>query len=55
MEWSNQDFIIEKMQDKINNLRSATYIAQKGKDVMLQRDKEEIKQIKNLKIKCFDF
>ncbi|WP_343342530.1 hypothetical protein [Terrisporobacter petrolearius] len=48
MEWSNQDFIIEKMQDKINNLRSTTYIAKKGKDVMLQRDKEEIKQIKNL-------
>ncbi len=42
MEWSNQDAVIEKIQNKLNNLRNAAYIAEKGKNAMLQRDKEEI-------------
>ena len=31
MEWLNQEAVIEKMQHKINNLRNATYIAEKYK------------------------
>ncbi|UEL47542.1 hypothetical protein [Terrisporobacter hibernicus] len=55
MEWSNQDFIIEKMQNKINNLRNAAYIAEKGKDVMLQRDKEEIEKYTEFKVRLEDY
>ncbi|WP_343348598.1 hypothetical protein [Terrisporobacter petrolearius] len=55
MDWSNQDFIIEKMQNKINNLRSAAYIAEKGKDAMLQRDKEEIEKYTEFKVRLEDY
>ena len=36
MDWLNQDPIIEKIQNKINNLRNAAYIADKAKDVIIQ-------------------
>lgn len=55
MEWSNQDFIIEKMQNKINNLRSAAYIAEKGKNAMLQRDKEEIEKYTEFRVRLEDY
>lgn len=55
MEWSNQDAVIEKMQNKINNLRSAAYIAEKGKDAMLQRDKEEIEKYTEFKVRLEDY
>lgn len=50
MEWANQDDVIEKMQNKINNLRNAAYIEEKGKNAMLQRDKEEIIKYTEFKI-----
>ena len=55
MEWSNQDFIIEKMQNKINNLRNAAYIAEKGKNAMLQRDKEEIEKYTEFRVRLEDY
>lgn len=51
MEWANQDDVIEKMQNKINNLRNAAYIEEKGKNAMLQRDKEEIIKYTEFKIR----
>jgi len=55
MEWSNQDAAIEKMQNKINNLRNAAYIAEKGKDAMLQRNKEEIIKYTEFKVRLEDY
>ena len=55
MEWSNQDAAIEKMQNKINNLRNAVYIAEKGKDAMLQRNKEEIIKYTEFKVRLEDY
>lgn len=55
MEWSNQDVVIGKMQNKINNLRNAAYIAEKGKDAMLQRDKEEIIKYTEFKVRLEDY
>ncbi|MEW9080512.1 hypothetical protein [Terrisporobacter glycolicus] len=51
MEWANQDDVIKKMQNKINNLRNAAYIEEKGKNAMLQRDKEEIIKYTEFKIR----
>ena len=55
MEWSNQDAAIEKMQNKINNLRNAAYIAERGKDAMLQRNKEEIIKYTEFKVRLEDY
>ena len=55
MEWSNQDVAIEKIQNEMNNLRNAAYIAEKGKEAMLQRDKEEIIKYTEFKVRLEDY
>lgn len=55
MDWSNQDVAIEKMQNKMNNLRNAAYIAEKGKDAIIQNSKESIEKYTEFKIRAGDY
>ncbi|WP_018590427.1 hypothetical protein [Terrisporobacter glycolicus] len=55
MEWTNQDAVIKKMQNKINNLRNAAYIAEKGKEVIIQKTEEDIKKYTEFKVRSEDY
>lgn len=55
MDWLNQDTVIEKIQNKINNLRNASYIADKGKDVIIQNSKAGIEKYTEFKIRAGDY
>lgn len=55
MDWLNQDPIIEKIQNKINNLRNAAYIAEKGKEAIIQNSKESIEKYTEFKIRLEDY
>lgn len=55
MDWLNQDPIIEKIQNKINNLRNAAYIAEKGKDAIIQNSKAGIEKYTEFKIRAVDY
>lgn len=55
MDWINQDTVIEKMQNKINNLRNASYIAEKGKEAIIQNSKESIEKYAEFKIRLEDY
>lgn len=55
MDWLNQDVVIEKIQNKINNLRNAAYIAEKGKEVIIQNSKESIEKYTEFKIRAVDY
>ena len=55
MDWLNQDPIIEKIQNKINNLRNAAYIADKGKDAIIQNSKAGIEKYTEFKIRLEDY
>lgn len=55
MEWANQDAVIEKMQNKINNLRNAAYIEEKGKEAIIQKIKEDIKKYTEFKVRLEDY
>lgn len=53
--WLEQDAVIEKIQNKINNLRNASYTAEIGKEVMLQRTKEEIIKHTEFSVRAEDY
>lgn len=55
MDWSSQDVVVEKMQNKMNNLRNAAYIAEKGKDAIIQNSKESIEKYTEFKIRAGDY
>ena len=55
MDWINQDVAIEKIQNKINNLRNAAYIADKGKDAIIQNSKAGIEKYTEFKIRADDY
>lgn len=55
MDWLNQDPIIEKIQNKINNLRNAAYIADKGKEAIIQNSKAGIEKYTEFKIRAVDY
>lgn len=55
MDWIDQDDAIEKMQNKINNLRNAAYIAEKGKEAIIQNSKESIEKYTEFKIRLEDY
>lgn len=55
MEWINQDSAIEKMQNEMNNLRNAAYIAEKGKEAIIQNSKESIEKYTEFKIRAGDY
>jgi len=55
MDWSNQDTVIEKIENKMNNLRNAAYTAEIGKEVMLQRTKEEIIKHTEFSVRAEDY
>lgn len=55
MEWTNQDAVIEKMQNKINNLRNAAYIAEKGKEVIIQKTEDDVKKYAEFKVRAEDY
>lgn len=55
MEWSNQDAVMEKIRIKMINLKNAAYIAEKGKEVMLQRTKEEIIKHTEFSVRAKDY
>ena len=55
MDWINQDSAIEKMQNKINNLRNAAYIAEKGKETIIQNSKERIEKYTEFKVRAGDY
>lgn len=55
MDWLNQDAVIEKMQNKINNLRNAAYIGEKGKEAIIQNSKESIEKYTEFKIRAVDY
>lgn len=55
MDWSSQDVVVEKMQNKINNLRNAAYIADKGKDAIIQNSKAGIEKYTEFKIRAGDY
>lgn len=55
MDWSSQDVVVEKIQNKINNLRNAAYIADKGKDVIIQNSKAGIEKYTEFKIRAVDY
>lgn len=55
MDWINQDVVIEKMQNKINNLRNAAYIAEKGKEAIIQNSKESIEKYTEFKVRVEDY
>ena len=55
MDWSNQDVAIEKMQNEMNNLRNSAYIAEKGKEAIIQNSKESIEKYAEFKIRLEDY
>lgn len=55
MDWSSQDVVVEKMQNKMNNLRNAAYIADKGKDAIIQNSKAGIEKYVEFKIRAVDY
>ena len=55
IDWINQDAVIEKMQNKINNLRNAAYIAEKGKEAIIQNSKESIEKYTEFKVRVEDY
>jgi hypothetical protein len=55
MDWSSQDVVIEKIQNKINNLRNAAYIADKGKEAIIQNSKAGIEKYTEFKIRAVDY
>ena len=55
MDWSSQDVVVEKIQNKMSNLRNAAYIADKGKDVIIQNSKESIEKYTEFKIRAVDY
>lgn len=55
MDWLNQDVVIEKIQNKINNLRNAAYIAEKGKEAIIQNSKESIEKYTEFKVRAGDY
>ncbi len=55
MDWIDRDDAIEKMQNKINNLRNAAYIAEKGKEAIIQNSKESIEKYTEFKIRLEDY
>lgn len=55
MDWSSQDTVIEKMQNKMNNLRNAAYIADKGKEAIIQNSKAGIEKYTEFKIRAGDY
>lgn len=55
MDWLNQDVVIEKIQNKINNLRNAAYIAEKGKEAIIQNSKAGIEKYTEFKIRAGDY
>ena len=55
MDWLNQDAVIEKMQNKINNLRNAAYIGEKGKEAIIQNSKESIEKYTEFKVRAGDY
>lgn len=55
MDWSSQDVVVEKIQNKINNLRNAAYIADKGKDAIIQNSKAGIEKYTEFKIRAVDY
>lgn len=55
MDWLNQDVAIEKMQNKMNNLRNAAYIADKGKEAIIQNSKAGIEKYTEFKIRAVDY
>lgn len=52
--WLEQDAVIEKIQDKMNNLRNAAYIAEKGKEAIIQNSKESIEKYAEFKVRAED-
>lgn len=55
MDWLNQDDAIEKMQNEMNNLRNSAYIAEKGKEAIIQNSKESIEKYTEFKIRLEDY
>lgn len=55
IDWINQDAVIGKMQNKINNLRNAAYIAEKGKEAIIQNSKESIEKYTEFKVRAGDY
>ena len=55
MDWSSQDVVVEKIQNKMNNLRNAAYIADKGKDAIIQNSKAGIEKYTEFKIRAVDY
>ena len=55
MDWSSQDVVVENIQDKMDNLRYAAYIADKGKDVIIQNSKAGIEKYTEFKIRAVDY
>lgn len=55
MDWSSQDVVVEKIQNKINNLRNAAYIADKGKEAIIQNSKAGIEKYTEFKIRAVDY
>lgn len=55
MNWLNQDVVIEKIQNKMNNLRNAAYIAEKGKEVILPNSRESIEKYTEFKVRAEDY
>ena len=52
MDWLNQDFVIEKIQSKINNLKNALYVAENGKDLFKhQKNKDEVLKYAEFEVK----
>lgn len=55
MDWSSQDVVVEKIQNKMNNLRNAAYIADKGKEAIIQNSKAGIEKYTEFKIRAVDY
>lgn len=55
MDWINQDSAIEKMQNEMNNLRNAAYIAEKGKEAIIQNSKGSIEKYTEFKVRAGDY
>ena len=55
MDWINQDSAMEKMQNEMNNLRNAAYIAEKGKEAIIQNSKESIEKYTEFKVRAGDY
>ena len=55
MDWIDQDDAIEKIQNEMNNLRNAAYIADKGKEAIIQNSKAGIEKYTEFKIRLEDY